>query len=103
MVKARATRNVFSAFGVMVYMMQTYIMDVWVINYNNAITTINTDTLKLMNRKIQEDYFNPEINSHYNSKSGVHPLAALDRMALAVTWLFNKGMDRKMDLLNKIN
>ena len=72
------------------------------INSSEAIINLNKDTLKLTKNKIQEDYVNQDINARDRPKSGVLMLVDMYRVALTVTWMYNRGMDLNMDLLNKI-
>ena len=72
------------------------------INYYEDIITLDKCTLKLIKKRIQEYSVNPEINVPDRPKSGVLMLADLDRAALAVTFLANRGMDTNVDLLNSM-
>ena len=103
MVKARATRNVLSVFEATDFITRTYTTDVLGIKYPKAIINPDKDTLKLTRKNTQEESINKEINARDCPKNGVHTLAALDRVALLVTWLANMGMAPNVDLINRIN
>ena len=82
--------------------MRTYNIDVLGIKPPEAIITLNTDTLKLKKKKIQEYSVNQKTNARNHPKSGVITLAYLARVALEFNWLDNRSMNPNMDLLNRI-